>query len=423
MINHSKSFHHYPFSERGQALILIVFAIIGLFGVSALAIDGGRAYLERRNLQAAADAAALSGALKRIEGGNWRAAALASADSNGYDNDGISNTVELNTPPIDGPYSDNPEYIQVIITSHLDTFFGPIIGVPSLRVSTQAVSQTQPAMYGEMFEGYALVSLAPSSRCEKREGFVISEEATLWLQGGGLFINSNNPTCAYVQFGSGSVRLDENLPFTIVGGATIQKPKLHTPFPPQTGAVPMSYPPPYQMPKVGCGSTNAEVIGIDGSAMTLGNWDGDFPPEGVSRLESGVYCIGGDFIVEGGNSLEGDGVTFVVKHDNIRFSGSATIKLTAPISEGISYSGLLIYMPMGNKKTLTLNGNYASEFKGTILAPSAHIQLNGMDNDDGFASQIAGYTIEVKGMDIIRINYKDEHNFDTFRMPEVRLSQ
>jgi hypothetical protein len=185
----------------------------------------------------------------------------------------------------------------------------------------------------------------------------------------------------------------------------------------------MSYPPPYQMPKVGCGSTNAEVIGIDGSAMTLGNWDGDFPPEGVSRLESGVYCIGGDFIVEGGNSLEGDGVTFVVKHDNIRFSGSATIKLTAPISEGISYSGLLIYMPMGNKKTLTLNGNYASEFKGTILAPSAHIQLNGMDNDDGFASQIAGYTIEVKGMDIIRINYKDEHNFDTFRMPEVRLSQ
>ena len=169
MINHSKSFHHYPFSERGQALILIVFAIIGLFGVSALAIDGGRAYLERRNLQAAADAAALSGALKRIEGGNWRAAALASADSNGYDNDGISNTLELNTPPIDGPYSDNPEYIQVIITSHLDTFFGPIIGVPSLRVSTQAVSQTQPAMYGEMFEGYALVSLAPSSRCEKRD--------------------------------------------------------------------------------------------------------------------------------------------------------------------------------------------------------------------------------------------------------------
>ena len=37
--------------ERGQALILIVFAILGLFGVTALAIDGGNVYADRRRAQ------------------------------------------------------------------------------------------------------------------------------------------------------------------------------------------------------------------------------------------------------------------------------------------------------------------------------------------------------------------------------------
>src|SRR5258706_855071 len=103
--------------ERRQALILIVFSIIGLIGMSALAIDGGNAYLERRKTQNAADSAELAGAIARIEGNNWRAVALASAKSNGYDNNGTTNTVELNTPPTSGQYVDNPEYIQVIVTS------------------------------------------------------------------------------------------------------------------------------------------------------------------------------------------------------------------------------------------------------------------------------------------------------------------
>ncbi len=98
-------------------MILIVFSIVGLIGASALAIDGVNAFIDRRRADTAASAAALTAALTRIEGGNWRAAALATAAANGYNNDGVTNTVELNTPPLNGDYTGNSEYIEVIVTT------------------------------------------------------------------------------------------------------------------------------------------------------------------------------------------------------------------------------------------------------------------------------------------------------------------
>ncbi len=421
MMQNRSGTHQQRNTEKGQAIILIVFSIIGLVGMSALAIDGGNAYLERRKTQNAADSAALSGAIARIEGDHWREVALASAKSNGYDNNGITNTVELNTPPIGGIYADNPEYIQVIITSYLDTFFGPVIGIPQVIVSTQAISQTKPAEYGQMFDGYALVSLAPHSKCEVKRAFWIHSEATITLEGGGLFVNSDNPECAYIQEGSGGVRIDEGFPFSIVGGASIQKPKLHTPFPPQTGAIPMSYPPAFQMPKAGCGSKIAEVVGEDGSSMSPGNWDDDFPPEGVSNLEAGIYCIGGDVLVDSGEKLIGSNVILVIEHGRLHFGAGAEIQLRGRHSGDLQ--GLLIYVPLENHKVIALNGNFDSRYQGTILAPSADIHLNGINSSAGYHSQIIGYYIEVDGTDNIVIDYKDEQNYDAYRMPEVLLSQ
>ena len=49
-------------NERGQAMVLVVFAIIGMLTVAGLAIDGGRLHSQRRQVQNAADAAALAGA-------------------------------------------------------------------------------------------------------------------------------------------------------------------------------------------------------------------------------------------------------------------------------------------------------------------------------------------------------------------------
>lgn len=403
-------------------MILIVFSIIGLIGMTALAIDGGNAYVDSRRAETAASAAALAAATTRIEGGDWRAAALATARDNGYNNDGITNTVELNTPPISSDYNGNPEYIEVIITSHLRTYFGSVIGVSEITNRVTVVSQSKPAILGELFDGAALVSLAPHSKCDNHRSFWIHSEATVVLEGGGLFVNSNNPECAFISFGSGSVRVQGTEPILVVGGAQVQKPRLITPFPMQTGVPPIPYPPPFQLPKVGCGDKIATVDELGGT-MTSGAWDEEiFPPEGVTTLGSGTYCIGGDFILEGGQVLKGSHVVFVVD-GQVKISGNAEVDLRAPRNG--DNEGLLIYMPIDNHNILALNGNNESRYQGTILAPGADVRLNGLDSTNGAAyhSQIIGYYIEVDGTDNIIIKYEDEQNFDALRMPEVILTQ
>lgn len=48
--------------QKGQALVLVAFAVVALIGLVGLTIDGGRLYALRRQVQNAADAAALAGA-------------------------------------------------------------------------------------------------------------------------------------------------------------------------------------------------------------------------------------------------------------------------------------------------------------------------------------------------------------------------
>ncbi|MFN3929765.1 MAG: pilus assembly protein TadG-related protein, partial [Thermoflexus sp.] len=48
--------------SRGQVLVLIAIAFVGLLALTALALDGSNAYGQRRRAQNGADAGALTGA-------------------------------------------------------------------------------------------------------------------------------------------------------------------------------------------------------------------------------------------------------------------------------------------------------------------------------------------------------------------------
>src|SRR3954451_2935176 len=49
---------------RGQVLVIMTLALVGLMGITGVAVDMGYAYTHRREVQNAADAAALAGAIK-----------------------------------------------------------------------------------------------------------------------------------------------------------------------------------------------------------------------------------------------------------------------------------------------------------------------------------------------------------------------
>lgn len=404
------------FTQRGQALILIVFAIIGLVGITALAVDGGNAYRERRRVQNAADATALGAALARIKGQSWINETYKIASNNGYNNDGETNAVQVFSPPATGPYTGDVEYIQVRITSRVPTYFASVIGIRQIAVAAEAIVRTKKSELKEILDGNAVISLAPTSDCQDERAFWVYGESTLDITGGGIFVNSNNPECALYTNGNGSIRIDGG-EISVVGGAKIQKPQLITPFPPKTNQTPISYPPPFFLPKVGCGSKVAQVL-EDGVTMSAGSYDEDkFPPEGVQYLEGGVYCIGGDFEM-GGGSLEGSGVTFVVD-GRIKWSGNSYLNLSAPTTGDLA--GLLIYASIENKNRMVITSNSFSSLRGTILMPGAEIHLNGGDSQIGYHSQIIGYRIHSNGQSNIVIKYKDEQNYDAYTMPEIYL--
>src|SRR5438874_7911918 len=48
--------------QSGQAVVIVAVAVLVLAGILALALDGGSIYLDKRQLQNAADSAALAGA-------------------------------------------------------------------------------------------------------------------------------------------------------------------------------------------------------------------------------------------------------------------------------------------------------------------------------------------------------------------------
>ncbi len=402
-------------SERGQVLILLVFGIIALIGLTGLAVDGGGAFADQRRAQNASDSAALAAALAAARGGNPSATAIAWATNNGYANDGIRSTVTVNHPPAVGckgqtsPYAGNSEYIQVIIHSNVDTSLARLIGIHQVHNCTEAVARARPARQGEMFFGNALVSLKPSG-C--RATFVHGT-ARNDLIGGGLFVNSNHSTCAFEQNGNGSIYAPN---ITVVGGAEIQKIDRVVPFPPQTGATQVPYPPSFLPPEPTCDG-NAQQTGNRLSPGNVGN----FPPPGVTELEPGIYCVNGDFMMNAHDTLHGEGVLIFMKNGSVHFNGNAQINLSAPTSG--PYAGLLIYQSIQNTNRVTLNGNSDTVFIGTILAPGAEIQINGTQNSNSYQSQIIGYTLDLIGTSDAVIRYNDSQNYDAYIPPEIELVQ
>ncbi len=57
-------------TQRGQALVLIALAAIGLFAFAALAIDGSAVFSDRRHSQNASDTAAYAAALAKVRDPN-----------------------------------------------------------------------------------------------------------------------------------------------------------------------------------------------------------------------------------------------------------------------------------------------------------------------------------------------------------------
>ncbi len=403
-MNHSKT-------ERGQALILIVLAMIAMLALTATAVDAGLAYTERRQAQNVADAAVLDAALAKARGQNdWQQQAQERAASNGFNNNGATNTVEVHSPPVPGcggqpnPYVGNTEYVQVIIRSVTRTSFGRAIGVQQVNHCVEAIARARPPSVQPLLFGNAIVALKPN------------QQRTFWMHGnprvrtvgGGVFVNSST-NCGFTSNGvpdlitpSITMVASQSCPQMVGPGIVYNAPQV-------------PYPPNFNLPRPTC-TQNATKVG---NTLNPGRVNGSFPPSGVTHLNPGVYCVNGSFSLNGNDTLIGHEVVIYMESGNIRWNGNGALHLSAPTSG--PFKGLLIYFPITNNSEIRINGTNDQLLKGTILAPASNIVLLGTANTDSYRTQIIGYTVEIGGTFDGIVRYNDEENYDATVPPMIEL--
>jgi Flp pilus assembly protein TadG len=152
-------FHRLKGNESGQSIVIIAVAMVAIISMAALVLDGGYAYLERRRVQNAADAAALAGAralIKPESETTIRQAIDEYAMRNGITNpsvnikayfvDASNNIVPDAAHQVgNGAVPSTASGIVVQAGEQHATFFAQVIGFPTMNISAVAQAGLDPA--------------------------------------------------------------------------------------------------------------------------------------------------------------------------------------------------------------------------------------------------------------------------------------
>jgi hypothetical protein len=398
-------------NEKGQALILIALAAIGLFAFAALAIDGSMVFSDKRHAQNAADAAVLAGSLAYVRGGDIDTAAQTRTAQNGYDG-GETSDVEVTTTDIPAGSGKCPgdaagKEIKVSIVSHVKTTFARVIGISEYTNTTSATSKGCDYYEAALFNGNAIVGLKPNigGDCSFDSGN--SNSAHWTLEGGGIFSNG----CAFSK-NNASVNLNGHC-VTSVGSASgftcsqANQASQAINYPTDVAAI---------MPPDPCDGTPGDV--------------GLPPPASGSIFMNGVYCISDldkydkkDIVLNNATLYVTD-TTF-----DLKFAGSGGFYGT-PTQSGV-YANYYMIVPLrstpcprftsNNTQVIEWRGNGTGTFYGTVLSPSACLDLRGNSDQSAMHSQVIGYIVGSNGTAEVYVRYQANENHLSPVNPSITL--
>ncbi len=419
-------------SQSGQAFVIIVFMILGLFGFAALAIDGGMIYAERRRAQNAADAGALAAALAKVQAVNLHVAALQRIESNGYTTtwgpctppgydcslgEGEKWEVQVTNPPRSGDYVGNDAYIQVLITSEVNTSFAHLVYEGNLLTTVTAVSRVWPEQ--SLKPGHALYG-ATEHDCN---GIWFSGTGDTLITGGDVFSNSDasDVSCqSGNQDGGGTISVGPPHGINVVGtfdsgGSGSVDP------PPVEGVTPeeLRIPP---IPDCSGLLDRGEVKINAGETRTIdpGRYESIWFGSGATvTMNSGMYCINGTKGFTGlGGSITGRGVMIYLQQGDFDLGGNTFVDLWAEQADDVlvdasrnDWKGMLIYQDPSNTSSVQITGTSDSTYKGTIFAPSAECTINGTGDNIGLSSQMICDKVKITGTAAVTINYDEDENY------------
>lgn len=410
--------------ERGQVLVLVALGLVAIMAIVVLTVDGGQLFSEKRSAQNAADNAALAAAYAICDEANPSTAALASAVTNGYNNDVTTNTVILNNPPVSGDHTGDDEYSEAIIDSHRSTYFAQLFGISDLPVTVRAVSRCV------LHFDYAVIALNTDNTVY---GIEIVGGGNLTVNGGAILSNSSHPGRSIYQNCQGgpcgSIQAES---IDAVGGVTCSNclPAPNTGVPAITDPLAFITPP----PKPGGACITADYTGAGVRYLDPGLYCLIRGDANVSfYLNPGIYYIDGPggFEVTGNSNITGIGVMvyFSPTAGAVDMSGNAFVNLEACQSTGTyehqpdlaplspwcvgflsQYSGMLFYADRSYDQPIAMIGNSTWNAVGTIYAAGSFLDLSGNGDVNNLSSMVVADTIKLGGATDVVVNYVEGLN-------------
>ncbi len=160
--------------------------------------------------------------------------------------------------------------------------------------------------------------------------------------------------------------------------------------------------------------------------------DVGLPQGSGSTFSNGVYCISNLDALDKKDIVLNNATLYVTDMVfGLKFAGGGGFNGT-PTASGpyAGYYMVVAYNPSpcltfnsNNVQTMVLRGNSGGTFTGTILAPSACIDIRGNGEPSGMHTQIIAYNISSNGNAEVYINYNPNPNLQEPIDPTITLEK
>ncbi len=380
--------------RRGVIAVMLALTLPIMIGFIGLGVEVGMWFMFKRDLQNAADAAAIGGAYEVRSGGS--AAAIAStaeaeATRNGL-NTGAGDTITVNYQyPATGSYISDDNAVEVVLNKTVVLLFSNYFLANPVNINSRAVATLSSSANA------CVLALDPSSS----KTLTNSGNASITLNDCSVAVNSSQSTAMFLNGSSVLSAACASIAgnYSTAGSASIST----TCAGPITGAKTVADP--YESvtePSTsGCDFTNYSA---NNETLSPGTYCKGINFSGNVTLNSGVYIIdAGAFKINSGATVssQGGGVTIFLTKQNsgpkyayVMINGGATVNLAAQ-STG-SYAGLLFYQDDDNTNTQAnmISGGGSVDLTGALYFPSGDFKYTGgASTDNNSCMQIIAQTI------------------------------
>lgn len=374
---------------RGSVAVHIAVMMIAIIGFASLGIEMGYLLLKHREMQSAADGAAMSGATALGYGhpADFRMEAKAVAAASGFTDGVDGTTVTVNSPPLKGPNAGNAEAVEVIVSQPQQLSLIQVFRSGLFDVGARAVAVAQP---GYM---YCILALDPSAAHAvyiKNNGVVSNPKC-------GVAVNSSSSRALYMRNNAAI-----NGPVSVHGDWDLRN-NAELNGTPKTNHAPVIDDPyadvalqtiPACTSQSGHAGNNA-TVNLDPGHFCSG-WN--FSNNVTVNLAPGVYYVDSKMDMGNNLTLNGTGgVTLVINGDYaVAFTNNARINLTAPATG--PYAGIAIFGDRNGRSNVTHNfdNNTVLDIQGVIYFPNQTVEFHN-NGETGIAqcTQIVARIIDI----------------------------